>query len=617
MPGLHARILKVKWPQDGNVQQLSNFETVARKLRYQALGQACLDHNIQSLLVAHHQDDQAETVMMRMAEGHKGRGLKGILPVSDIPECWAMHGVHQSGAGEAAERVLAEIEGQEAVEQRHQKTIDANLKGHKSPPLRIEEGGVKVYRPFLGFDKERLRATCLASRVAWVEDETNQNPALTQRNAVRKLLRLGGLPQAIQKASLLALARRVHQKHLGQTTRAERQFRLCMIDTRSGVAVVRLSLAANHLNHFVPAVYLHQQILRKRLQCALVVRRMAQIVAPVQFISGGDLSFAVEALFSERIDPTSREQIFKFSCGGVNFERVRSDIQQTRTPFIDRQFVWALSRQPFPAGRPSPSLTVPTRLTTQNGDITFSLWDGRFWFRVFNHHSRPVVVRPFYPADLTWLRANLTKEEARDLDESLRVVAPGKVRWTLPVIAEAEDDDGGEAEEGSRDDLEHSYEAEEYSHETLITGNDSGEDNHQAEESLDKEAEEEKEDEHLDAKEPANHAVNSNSSSLSSSSSSNTSNTTVTETATETEPPTPNPNPNPTTNPHKEKNKTKKKQTSYYKKYSQRTGGRILALPTLNWDFGARERKVEWEVRYKHVKWPSPSGNTDYRSIVL
>lgn len=585
---------------------------MARKLRYQALGKACLHFNIQSLLVAHHQDDQAETVMMRIAEGHGGTGLKGILPVSDIPECWGMHKIHQSGAGEAAEKILRKTKMSETLERRSSKTIQTNLKGQNSPPLRIEDGGIKIYRPLLGFDKERLRATCQASRVAWVEDETNQNPALTHRNAARKLLRLERLPKAIQKASLLALAGRAYRKHIAQTSRAERQLRWCMIDTRVGVVIVRLRRKAIDRS-VVPAIYFNQVFLIRRLQSALLVQRIMQIVTPMHVTPIGDLSSAVEALLPERADPNSEEQTYKLSCGGVNFERVRSDTQQTQSGVMDPEFVWMLTRQPFTASRPSPSLPFPSRVRAFEEGSTFSLWDGRFWFRIVNRHSKPVVVRPFYPADLTLLRAILPKEEARDLDESLRVVAPGKIRWTLPVIAEAEDEDDNEAEEGSHDGIGGSFEAKESSHETLRTGNDSGEESHEVEQTLDNEAEEngDEDDHHLDAEEIANPGANS------SSSSSSNDNTTATEPATETEPEppnsnsnsnsTPNPNPNPTsTNPQKKNHHQKTINTTKtsHKRYSQRTGGRILALPTLNWDFGARERGIKWEVRYKQVKIP-------------
>lgn len=526
----------MKWPHDGDSQQLSNFETMARKLRYRALGRACLEDNIQSLLVAHHKDDQAETVMMRIAQGHRGAGLKGMLPVSDIPECWAIHGVHQSGAREAAEKRTEIIKARKGPRYGNSKPSQPDVEGEQSPPLSIEDGGIKIYRPFLGFDKERLKVTCQASQVAWVEDETNQNPALTPRNAVRQLLRLGRLPEAIQKASLSALAIRVQKTNLARKTRAEGYFRLCVLDTRVGAAIVRLRLKSADRG-FVPAIHLHQSLLNKEYQYALVVRRMMEMVSPAPVISLEDLHSAVQILFPERIDPASREQKCKLTCGGVNFERVRSDAQKIRSSSFDPDFVWILTRQPFASATPSPSLTFSTLTNPKEGSSssssssrTFSLWDGRFWFRVTNPHSKPVVIRPFYPADLTLLRATMPKERTKHLDKLLQLVAPGKTRWTLPVLAEAE----AEAENN-------------HNHDTETPPNKS-------------------------------------------------------------KPLTLNPNQK------AQAQALAQAPPPSLKKAIERTGGPVLALPTLSWDCGARERGIGWEARYKKVRLPT---HKNFTSVIL
>ena len=58
-------ILTIDWTKHGDPSSLSNLETVARRLRYQALGTRCRHQAIMSLMVAHHADDQAETVLIR------------------------------------------------------------------------------------------------------------------------------------------------------------------------------------------------------------------------------------------------------------------------------------------------------------------------------------------------------------------------------------------------------------------------------------------------------------------------------------------------------------------------------------------------------------------------
>jgi hypothetical protein len=127
---------------------------------------------------------------------------------------------------------------------------------------------------------------------------------------------------------------------------------------------------------------------------------------------------------------------------------------------------------------------------------------------VRNQSLRPVVVRPLYPADLTSLRNALPKGQEKDLHELLRIVAPGKIRWTLPVIAEAE------------------------------------EDTQKAEADQERAA-----------------AVSANIS-------------------------------------RQNTSRDIKKSNANFK---ERTGGKVLALPTLSLDFGAKKKGITWEVRYKHI----------------
>jgi tRNA(Ile)-lysidine synthase len=69
-----ARILTCPPPRSH-----SRMQENARFVRYEILRQACLEEGLSTLATAHHQDDQIETVMMRL---QKGTGLKGFSGIS-------------------------------------------------------------------------------------------------------------------------------------------------------------------------------------------------------------------------------------------------------------------------------------------------------------------------------------------------------------------------------------------------------------------------------------------------------------------------------------------------------------------------------------------------------
>jgi tRNA(Ile)-lysidine synthase len=58
-----------------------NLQSAARRVRYAALEQWRLAHGLDWVLTAHHADDQAETLLMRLNRGSGVGGLSGIRPV--------------------------------------------------------------------------------------------------------------------------------------------------------------------------------------------------------------------------------------------------------------------------------------------------------------------------------------------------------------------------------------------------------------------------------------------------------------------------------------------------------------------------------------------------------
>ncbi len=65
-------------------QQRLSLETAARQARYSALARQAHAHGARRIVVGHHADDQAETVLMHFLRGAGLAGLRGMLPVSPL-----------------------------------------------------------------------------------------------------------------------------------------------------------------------------------------------------------------------------------------------------------------------------------------------------------------------------------------------------------------------------------------------------------------------------------------------------------------------------------------------------------------------------------------------------
>jgi len=108
------------------------IQAAARAARLGLLTKACREIGCFNLLLAHHQDDQLETLLLRLARGSHLDGLAAMAP----------------------QRRLA---------------------------------GVRLLRPFLSIPKARLQATLRMMKVGWIEDPSNQDPR-HERVQMRQLL---------------------------------------------------------------------------------------------------------------------------------------------------------------------------------------------------------------------------------------------------------------------------------------------------------------------------------------------------------------------------------------------------------------------------------------------
>lgn len=110
-------------------------EEKARELRYEFFRKVAKKTKIRKIALAHHKDDQAETVLMRILQGTGLRGLQGIRPV-----------------------------------------------------VKVE--GVTYLRPLFEISRAELRRYLRAGRIGFREDPTNRSPRYLRNRVRRQLLPL-------------------------------------------------------------------------------------------------------------------------------------------------------------------------------------------------------------------------------------------------------------------------------------------------------------------------------------------------------------------------------------------------------------------------------------------
>jgi tRNA(Ile)-lysidine synthase len=138
----------------------TGLQAAAREARYQLMRDYMGAHDIATLFTAHTRDDQAETLLMRLARGSGLDGLAAIAP-------WIEAGPYTG------------------------------------------PGALRIARPLLGVAKARLRATLEARAIPWIEDPSNQSPAFerTRWRAARGDLEALGLSSEMLASSARRLQR--------------------------------------------------------------------------------------------------------------------------------------------------------------------------------------------------------------------------------------------------------------------------------------------------------------------------------------------------------------------------------------------------------------------------
>ncbi|KAL8656258.1 MAG: hypothetical protein Q9226_002724 [Calogaya cf. arnoldii] len=466
---LRSDILTLKWPPGVIPSELPNFETEARRLRYRALGKACHEANIPSLLLGHHEADKKETLILRLIEGYRGEGLRRMPAESYIPECQGIYGAYQSGG-----------RGYISTQNESAKNLFSKRKGalEMLPPVKeyrkqgFEFGGVRIYRPLLSFSKRNLQEDLIEANVPWVEDPTNQDPTISVRNAIRILIRDRSLPMALSGRStdkaytLNTAAENIHQKYQWRNERADELFQaldIITFDSRVGSLKVRIPPMVFNTTFLSPIKRSEQEHIGAR-----VVRRLLQIVSPQDHISLQTLETATKSMLLDMgTDFPGHDKenspLPAFTAGGVYCERdslSNDDLgsksgQSNKSVLMDH--TWRLSRQPYHRNLPEAECCVPPAQPSSYNpqakkqqrimypEPPWQLWDGRYWIQVTNTTSKPLKICPLTEDRLLRLRTRISAEACGDtknsatLRNSLRRAAPGSLRFTLPAIVDDED----------------------------------------------------------------------------------------------------------------------------------------------------------------------------------
>lgn len=402
--GIRTQILKIDWGSHSRPENLANFESLARKYRFQALGKACRDSGIDSLFLAHHQDDQAETVLMRLINGHRGFGLRGIKRAGEIPECHGIHGVHES----------SEHLG---------KSLLLSPSPSKQPAMAIETGGVRIYRPLLKFGKNRLRGTCEEADIKWFEDHTNKDPTVTLRNAVRNMYNCHAMPAALAAPSVIKLSEAFESKYQKFSRIADSYFKLARktFEPRSG----RMLIVFPDLNDLNCSLSPKDT----NVVAALFLLQAIQYVTPEEHTNLASLNGPVSRIFTEHRDSSPYQAPAAFTISGVHFQPLCPPNAGEGADNV----IWSLSRQLYMAGE-SEKQHIHVHRTERHGWSPWTLFDGRFWIRLQNQSGKEITVRPLQKYDRERYMIRNRGKAYHYPDALLKRLAPGTVRWTLPVI---------------------------------------------------------------------------------------------------------------------------------------------------------------------------------------
>lgn len=168
LQGRGIESLVLRW---AGAKPQAGLQEAARAARYRLLRDVCRERGILHLLVAHHADDQAETIAMRAARASGPDGMAGMAALVEWPE-------------------------------------------------------VRLLRPLLSVPRARLSATLVSRGIAWIDDPSNIDPRFE-----RARLRLAGpLKAGPPDADLVRADQEVQAARAGAALFQSREDRSVVID---------------------------------------------------------------------------------------------------------------------------------------------------------------------------------------------------------------------------------------------------------------------------------------------------------------------------------------------------------------------------------------------------
>ncbi|KAJ5327285.1 hypothetical protein MYU51_017795 [Penicillium brevicompactum] len=500
---IKTQILKLDWSElasgqnksSADLSKLSAFETHARRLRFQALGLACHDFKLETLLLGHHQDDNIETTIWRLSSGARGLGLGGIPEVARIPECHGLFGASESWSTtsipikpdnmpQARVRFNDRNHGLITLSRPGVELEGSNeISCERTSSVKVASPGIFICRPLLQFTKASLLATCHKNNVPYVSDPTNFDPTLTPRNAIRSFRTSKSLPHALESQSILSLIRSsqdlLHRSTELSDSLLSSQCRILDFNPRAGSAVIQfLDPSPASMDPQLATLSAHQT---RQIQ-TVVLRRITELVSPYpdshfplrsyepfvsNMFSDAEDDSGAKAASAPNEAPRPRQS---FTLAGVMFQRLANQTavsvsgNEVKATRAGGDNIWVLSRQPFMKDRdPVTKMNV-----SPTGNFTpWFLWDNRFWMRmrlVPNEPDRdpnelgaklsqvPVTIRPFHKLDIERVRRDTVNSRPQgekknsvverqipgtfeNLKAFLSAEAPSQIRFTLPVVA--------------------------------------------------------------------------------------------------------------------------------------------------------------------------------------